>query len=703
MVTLYLILAVWGGGYSTSATWGEGYCDMPASSLSTTDYNFKVLDRWPYGSGFSVLLDSNILYYTNGAVLQIGRLNAQGKVSWLSELIFPGLAYTLARWENRLYVAVDDQGIAIIDISSPDAPKEIKLFPTGGRTFGLEVRGDTVYGALGNAGLEIYDCSDGSNPKLLGTLTGFNLRSLSLYEGRIFATDASIGLITIDVSNPSSPSLIKSLKLPGQHYGLALDTLSDKAWICSFDGGLHIVDISNPASPGLASTIPIFVAWAVDIVPPYAYVVTWNDSLHIIGLDTYDEISSTNLYNLDSAGIWAYDVSCSQGFGAVAGFSGSWWVFDNSDPSNPDIKDGQARGGLSDVVSVSERWIVLGMQGSKIAIFERGDPLSPKVTFSTKDWPRDAAIINDTLYIAESWSGLSLYDISDPLSGVELISRFNPEQVHVWGLALDSPYAYLACGDSGLIIAEVSDPKEIKRVSSIAFGVRAFTVSLYGETLYMGLEDASVAEVNVSNPAEPLVVARHTVSGVVTDIIREDSIIYLAEFDRGLGIYGLSGIQWTRLSLTPTRHVAFSMDLVGNTLFLAEGSEGISAFDISDPYLPHLVGRLNTGGEARALVVVLDTVILADGYDGLERALFLKLGSNESYPSKVPDIFAWPNPCSRILYFSTPVKAAIYDESGRYKDFVNGLSYDVVKLEPGTYFLVGTGWYRKFVKFNPQQ
>ncbi|MEA3311609.1 MAG: hypothetical protein U9Q76_05260, partial [candidate division WOR-3 bacterium] len=61
---LVSLLLAWGGR-------SPDVLDMPSYSRSRTDYNFEVLDHWPYGSGFSVLLDSNVLFYTNGAVLQI--------------------------------------------------------------------------------------------------------------------------------------------------------------------------------------------------------------------------------------------------------------------------------------------------------------------------------------------------------------------------------------------------------------------------------------------------------------------------------------------------------------------------------------------------------------------------------------------------------------------------------------------------------
>lgn len=688
-----MLLIVWGGERSA-------FCDLPSILDSPSNYNFKLLDRWPYGTGFSVLLDSNTLFYTNGGVLQIGRLDLSGKVFWLSEIVFPGLAYTMVRSDKRLYVAVDDQGVAIVDISNLNDPQIMNLFKTGGRSFGLAVRGDTLYTALGSAGLEVYDCLDPASTRLLGTLPGFNLRSLALDGDFLFATDASIGLISIDVSDPATPSSIKGLKLTGQHYGLDYDSLSHTAWVCSFDGGLHIIDLSDPSDPSIAVSIPLMFAWAVDIERPYAYVVSWGESLSVLDAGSYETIGSVSFDTLDVTGIWPYDVSVSGSYGSIAGFLGSWWIFDALNPSKPNVIDGYARGGLSDVVAADDRYIALGLEGSKVAFFDRGNTLSPPRIYPTADWPRDAVIHDNTLYVAEGWAGLALYDISDLEEGVDLISRFSLDEIHVWALALNLPHVYLACGDSGLISVDLTNPLLPQKTAKISFDARAFSLCLLRDSLFVGLEDATIAVLNVVDPSKPIQVVRQNLHGSALDFDVRDSILYIAEANEGVGIYLIDDNKWNTLSLIPMEHFASAVDVCQDVLFIGDGSFGIKAYNISNHAAPQLVGSFNTGGEVRDLFVSSDTVFVADGYDGYQMLLFLDLGCSDSSLPDCGDALIRYNPFVYILEFTKHVNAILYDESGKLVSKVSGNSYNARQLQSGVYFVVGDEWCKKVVKMG---
>ena len=689
---IFALLAGWG-------SYDSALMDIPVRSFASFDYNFEVIDRWPYGSGFSVFLDEGILFYTNGAVLQIGEIDAEGKVSWLSELVFPGLAYTMVRSEDRLYVAIDDQGVAVVDISFLDDPQQINLFPTGGRVFGLEVRGDTLYTAMGSEGLEIYDCRDAFDPEFIGSLSGFNLRSLSLQNDMLYATDVSKGLLVLDVSDPINPVAIGELGLTGQHYGLALDTLRDKAVVCSFDGGMHIVDVSSPYDPVLFASIPIFGAWKVDLDDTLAYVVSWDDSLHIINISSGEVIGGLGFDTLGVTGVtgvWPYDVSVEGDYGAVAGFLGSWWVFDCTDPLNPSITDSVVLGGSSEVVAANESWIVLGMLGGRLAFFSKDDSLVPAHFLSTRDWPRDLDVRANTLYVAESWAGLGIYDMADPVGGVELISCLELDGVHVWSLAVELPFVYLASGDSGLIVVDLSDPAAPTEAARINLGARALSLLKSGDTVYVGFEESGIAVVDVSVPDFPFFLETKPTAGGVLDMALQDSLLFIAQATAGAAIYDMEG--WDLLSTIPTGHVTFSLALEGNKLFLAEGALGISAYDIGDPASPHRVGTLNTGGEARDIVSLGDTILVADGYDGLLRVLFLGLGAEESLPLPASGIEVWPNPFTSTLYFNRSVQAQLYDASGRLQAGIRGARFDASRLHPGVYFIRGKNWYYKVVK-----
>jgi hypothetical protein len=683
------------------ASWRQGLYEvpvMPVTSFVPSDYNFEVLDHWPYGSGFSVLLDGNILFYTNGAVLQTGEVNASGKVIWLSELRFSGLAYTMVKSGDRLYVAVDDQGVAVVDISLPYDPQLVNLFPTGGRVFGLTTRGDTLYTTMGSMGLEIYDCRDALNPEFLGSLTGFNLRSLELVDTLLYATRVDYGLVVLDVADPHLPVFTAGVQISGQHYGLALDTSLSLAVVCSFDGGLNIFDISDPPNLAILKNLQVFTAWSVDIQDSFAYVISWDDSVHVIDLLSKEEVGGVGF---DTPSIWPYDISVEGDYGALAGYLGSWWVFDVSDYVTPFLTDGASLGGPSQVTAYNDDWIVLGMLGSRLAFFPRDDSLVPAFFASTGDWPRDLEIHADTLYVAESWEGFALYSMSDPLGQsdeVSLVSRLVFEGVHVWALDVDSSFAYLACGDSGLIVVDLSNPTTPSEKARINLDARALSILKSGDTLYVGFEESGIAVVDISVPSSPLLLEIRSTAGGVLDMILRDTVFFIAQATEGAAIYEAG--EWRLLSTIPTQHVTFALALEEDRLFLAEGTAGICAYDISDPTLPHRVGSLNTGGESRDILSLGDTLLLADGYDGLLKLLFLGLGIEEHFPVPASVIEVWPNPFSSMLWFSRPVEARLYDGSGRLQGDIRGSGFDASGLLPGVYFICGQHFKRKVVKVS---
>lgn len=673
-----------------------GVLDLPADRINATAYNFEVLGHWPYGSGFSVLFDEDILFYTNGAVLQVGEVNASGEVNWLSELRFSGITYTMVKSADRLYVAVDDQGVAVVDVSSLYDPQLVNLFPTGGRVFGLEIRGDTLYAAMGSVGLEIYDCRDALNPELLGSLSDFNLRSLVLRDTLLYASDREYGLVVLNVINPLDPVLVSRVQLSGQHYGLALDT--EKAWVCSFDGGLNIIDITDPTNLTVLKNLQVFAAWSVDMLDSFAYVISWNDSVHVIDLLSQEEVGGIGF---DTLSVWAYDISVADKFAVVAGFLGSWWVFDLSNCVTPFLTDGAALGGSSQVVACDGDWIVLGMLGGTLVYFSRNDSLLPTGFFSTADWPRDLEIHNDTLYVAESWEGFALYSMPDPeeqSDEVSLISRLAFDGVHVWAFEVDSSFAYLTCGDSGLIVVDLSNPTALSEVARINFDARALSILKSGDTLYVGFEESGIAVVDVSVSDSPLLLGIKPTAGGVLDMILRDSFIFIAQATEGAAIYEAE--EWRLLSTIPTQHVTFSLTLEEDNLFLAEGTAGICAFDISNPAFPHRVGSLNTGGESRDIVSLGDTLLIADGYDGLLHVLFLGLGIEEHFPVPASATEVWPNPFSSTLYFNRPVEARLYDGSGRLQGDIRGTRFDASGLLPGVYFICGQDFKRKVVKVS---
>ncbi len=204
-----------------------------------------VADR---GSGFKVMniKDANKLVLM-GSYLEQGRSQAQD--------VF--VSRSLA------YVAEGGRGFSIIDVADPYNPSLVRYVSNPGLSGAytdVYVSGDYAYFAHTPRGLLIFNISKLSKPKLVGE---FKVRKAEVADvfvrGRYaylavtsHQNPSGTGLLIIDVTNPSNPLLVNSLKTPGQ--ALNLFIADDYAYIADLSGGLQIVDISNSWNPRTVGT-----------------------------------------------------------------------------------------------------------------------------------------------------------------------------------------------------------------------------------------------------------------------------------------------------------------------------------------------------------------------------------------------------------------------------------------------------------------
>ena len=105
---------------------------------------------------------------------------------------------------------------AEINEESPILKNEITMtiveeLNEGGGAKDIELVGNTAY-VLSDSGLNIYDVSSPSNAQSLGYYyaEGYLGHSIAVYNNHVFAAADNQGLIIIDVSDPSNPSLANS-------------------------------------------------------------------------------------------------------------------------------------------------------------------------------------------------------------------------------------------------------------------------------------------------------------------------------------------------------------------------------------------------------------------------------------------------------------------------------------------------------------
>jgi hypothetical protein len=82
-----------------------------------------------------------------------------------------GAAMAVAVSGNYAYVANDESGLKVIDVSNPDSPRVVASYDTLGFAWGVTVSGNYAYEADSGAGLQIIDISDPTHPQYAG---GYN-------------------------------------------------------------------------------------------------------------------------------------------------------------------------------------------------------------------------------------------------------------------------------------------------------------------------------------------------------------------------------------------------------------------------------------------------------------------------------------------------------------------------------------------------
>ena len=150
---------------------------------------------------------------------------------------------------QRAYVAIWEEGVAILDVSNPQKPTEVGRFSSPGAVYSVYVENQTAYVAANQAGLQIFDISNPDKPKRLGsfdpnptTKREYGVQDVVVKDGLAFVTDEFEGVFVLDVSNPANPVLLAK---PGvvPCYGIKLQ--DHRVYVAAHKNGLLTFEIGG--------------------------------------------------------------------------------------------------------------------------------------------------------------------------------------------------------------------------------------------------------------------------------------------------------------------------------------------------------------------------------------------------------------------------------------------------------------------------
>jgi hypothetical protein len=185
------------------------------------------------------------------------------------------------------------------------------------------------------------------------------------------------------------------------------------------------------------------------------------------------------------------------------------------------------------------------------------------------------------------------------------------------------PVAYVADGDGGLAILDLTTPATPTVLGGLPLGGYIGDVNVYGSRMYLADDYAAdsgrVHIVDISQVGAPALMGTYTTTGRALGVWASAGYALVANNDNGLLILDVSQAANPHAVGgydTPGR--AMSVQTVGSLVYVADGTDGLQIIDVSSPASPTVVGTYPSGDFTIALQVAGDRAYLADGDAGLQ-------------------------------------------------------------------------------------
>jgi hypothetical protein len=588
-----------------------------------------------------------------------------------------GYAYGVAIAGRYAYVADYDAGLQVIDISDPSDPVTIATEDTSGFALGVAIAGRYAYVGDHSAGLQVIDISDPSDPVTIATenTSGF-ANSVAIAGRYAYVADNAAGLQVIDISDPSDPVTIATEDTSGLAYGVAI--AGRYAYVADFDAGLQVIDISDPSDPVTIATEPTSsFAVGVAIAGRYAYVADNAAGLQVI--DISDPSDPVTIATEDTSGL-AYGVAIAGRYAYVGDYSAGLQVIDINGSEFSSLYAGQVGATNADIeedLIVGNNLNVDGAaQVGSDALIGGGLAVRGKATSSSTEETDGGTTLTTKDYVDAQVSGLESDTIKDAdddtkvqveedgadedkirfdtagtermiidesgnvgigtntpsekldVSGGSIIANtpVNPRVIATedtsgtaYGVAIAGRYAYVADGNAGLQVIDISDPSDPITIATEDTSGTAWSVAIASRYAYVTDGNAGLQVIDISDPSDPITIATEDTSDYARSVAIAGRYAYVADFDAGLQVIDISDpSDPVTIATEPTSGSAVGVAIAGRYAYVADGSAGLQVIDISDPSDPITIATEDTSSSAVGVAIAGRYAYVADNTAGLQ-------------------------------------------------------------------------------------
>jgi uncharacterized lipoprotein NlpE involved in copper resistance len=485
--------------------------------------------------------------------------------------------YSVVVRENIAFVGTTT-GVLTLDVSDPSNPLFLSRWGlSGGSAYDLKFFGKYLLVAGGTGGLWIMN---GANLQLTD-----NAVALAIYGTTLYVADTQGDIKVVDISNPQSPALVRTVSLPGSV--LSVLTYGNSLFAGTDNGIIYRFALEDPEKPVYVSslTLPQSPVNTISYSGRYLFAGT-QGGVYIIGVS--DSIKMALLSSLSRG-----NVNALRGYGNYMFLSGDNFLTIAVDNYKPPVDSGFIPGftALEPIISGSRLFIPANDGLRIIDLSDIENPISYP-PYSGTGALKGLSVQGNYAFVAQGTSGFKILDVYDPTNIREVSSLTT---VDAYDVLVDGARALLADGSGGLKIIDISNSTSPAVVgvcappSCLPLGSSAKTVATQGRTAFAGLDTNSICVIDISDEANPAQLNTITTAGIPQDIEIAGNYLYTAEGTGGIEVFYIANPNFPIKAgaLAVPNNSATGIAISGNTLFIADGN-AVHFVDISHPHSPYI-------------------------------------------------------------------------------------------------------------------
>jgi hypothetical protein len=429
---------------------------------------------------------------------------------------------------NYAYIA-DRWGLYILNVSNPANPTQIASWGT--HVVAVFVKDTFCYLTTGNTAGDAFYILNVSNPSAPYELSHINNR----YGEDIYVIDyfAYVPGYIIDVSNPSFPTTIYSLVLPGSAKAVWVKSPFTYCFLAYDYEGLHIIDISDPTNPIRdTSILKADYSYKILVRDTLGYLANFFDGIKIINFSQINTPVEIGFYDTIGAYNWNYTVALKDSYAFLEWyhpFSGYLHSINISDPRHPTpVGNTQIIDNIVDII-IRDTFAYI-VEGYRFQIYNIANPHQMRLLGDCHLSNGAGCIfLKDSLAYVGSLPS-PIININDPSNPV-IIGNI-PEGPY--GIFVKDSFAFFAINYGGLQIWSVANPASPYLIDTIYYQ-RGYDVIVHDTFAYFGGLDFRI--LNIANPNNIFEIGRYTTPDRVRKLTYYNNLIYACCTEGGLCIF----------------------------------------------------------------------------------------------------------------------------------------------------------------------